>query len=69
MDNYITLAEVAKNWELSTRRIRKLCEEERVKGAIKFGRNWAIPVSSIKPKDMRIKTGKYVNGGGETNAK
>lgn len=27
---------------------------------MRFGRNWAIPVSAEKPRDMRIKSGKYI---------
>ena len=54
MDNYITLKETAEKWGLSERRVRFLCEEGRVDGAIKFGRAWAIPIDCIKLKDKRI---------------
>ena len=60
MDKFITLTEAAEKWELSTRRVRKLCEEGRVEGATKFGRSWAIPTSTKKPGDKRIKSGKYI---------
>ena len=60
MENYITLTEAAEKWELSTRRVRKLCEEGRIDGVNKFGRNWAIPADSPKPEDKRIKSGKYI---------
>ena len=44
MDNYIALKETAGKFGLSERRVRFLCEEGRVEGAIKFGRAWAIPL-------------------------
>lgn len=60
MENYITLTEAAAIIGVSTRRLRTLCQEGRIEGAIKFGRNWAIPKNISKPNDKRIKTGKYV---------
>lgn len=60
MDNYITLTEAAERWGISSRRVRKLCEEGRIDGVTKFGRNWAIPVDVEKPTDQRIKSGKYI---------
>lgn len=60
MENYITLTEAAIKMEISSRRLRTLCENGRIEGAIKFGRNWAIPADASKPNDKRIKTGKYV---------
>ena len=59
MKNYNSLSETAKLWGISSRRLRKLCEEGRILGAGKLGRNWAIPVDAEKPKDERVKTGKY----------
>lgn len=35
------------------RRIQKLCEENRIAGAVRFGREWAIPKSTNKPMDAR----------------
>lgn len=60
MENYITLTEAAEKWDLSTRRVRKLCEEGRIPGVVRFGRNWAIPTTAIKPADGRVKSGKYI---------
>ena len=45
---------------LSTRRINVLCSEGRIPGATKIGSYWAIPAEAEKPKDARIKSGKYV---------
>lgn len=60
MDNYISLTEAAERWGISTRRLRTLCEDGRIEGAGKLGRNWAIPVSAEKPHDNRVKSGKYI---------
>ncbi len=45
---------------LSKRRVIVLCQEGRVAGAQKAGRNWIIPEDAEKPADARIKAGKYV---------
>lgn len=60
MQNYITLSEAAEKWGISSRRLRTLCDEGRVPGVGKLGRNWAIPIDAEKPKDARIKSGRYI---------
>jgi len=57
---YLTTSEAAEKWNLSRRRVTVLCSEGRIKGAIQKGRMWLIPESAIKPKDDRIKSGKYI---------
>jgi len=57
---YITIQQASEKWEIGIRRINTLCNEGRIEGAMKFGNTWAIPVDAEKPKDERIKTGKYV---------
>ena len=37
-----------------------LCSEGRIEGATKIGSYWAIPADAKKPKDERIKSGKYI---------
>lgn len=44
----------------SARRINTLCLEGRIDGAIKFGNTWAIPKDAEKPKDERVKSGRYI---------
>ena len=56
MDNCISVKQAAEKWEISERRIQKLCEENRISGVIRFGRSWAIPKNAEKPYDMRLKT-------------
>lgn len=60
--DYITISDVAEKWGISRRRIQVLCTEGRIDGAVKFGRQWAIPENADKPSDARIKTGKYIKG-------
>lgn len=60
MKEYWTIKETSEKWNLSIRRINTLCQEDRVKGAIKFGNTWAIPAGTPKPDDARIKSGKYI---------
>lgn len=51
--DYMTPKEAAIQWGISERRIQLLCTQERISGAIKFGRVWAIPIDAPKPKDLR----------------
>ena len=38
-----------------------MCAEGKIQGAVKFGRDWAIPADAEKPKDARVKSGEYRN--------
>ncbi|AOT72609.1 helix-turn-helix domain-containing protein [Geosporobacter ferrireducens] len=55
MLNYISVQQAADKWGISKRRIQKLCEENRITGAIRFGHAWAIPKDAEKPLDARKK--------------
>ena len=57
---YLSIRQVSEKWRLSTRRINVLCSEGRIPGATKIGSYWAIPDDAEKPKDARIKSGKYI---------
>ncbi len=57
---YLSITQVSKKWNISGRRIQTLCVEGRIEGAMKIGSYWAIPSDAQKPKDERIKTGKYI---------
>ena len=61
MDDYLTIKETAEKWGLTTRRVQKKCSEGRIIGAMKFGRDWAIPKDAKRPEDGRITTGEYRN--------
>ena len=53
--DFISVQDAAKNWGISERRIQKLCEENRIEGAVKFSRLWLIPRNAQKPSDRRRK--------------
>lgn len=61
IDGYLTINEAAENWNVSARRVRTMCLNGQIEGAAKLGRVWAIPISSKKPIDGRVITGKYKN--------
>ena len=56
--DYMSIKEASEKWGISERRIQRLCSENRVEGAIRFSRVWAIPKQAIKPGDKRYKGSK-----------
>ena len=52
---YMTVNQAAEKWEISDRRVRILCAEGKVSGAIREGRRWMIPIDTRKPADGRFK--------------
>jgi len=52
---YMTVREAAEKWNITERWVQKLCEENRVKGAVRFSRVWMIPKDATKPVDGRRK--------------
>lgn len=56
---YLSIRQTAEKWGLSGRRINELCAENRIPGATKIGSYWAIPADAERPKDERIKSGRY----------
>ena len=57
---YLSVAQTSEKWGISKRRIQILCNENRSPGAMKIGTVWAIPEDAEKPKDARVKTGRYI---------
>lgn len=57
---YFTTVEMSEKWNISSRRIGRLCAEGRIDGVVKKGKTWLIPSDAVKPSDNRIKTGKYI---------
>lgn len=57
---YFSISQMSDKWGISQRRIRTLCMEGRIEGAFKMGAYWSIPEDAEKPKDERIKSGRYV---------
>lgn len=52
MDCY-SVKQAAVNWNISERRVQKLCETGRIQDAVKFENVWMIPKKSEKPVDGR----------------
>lgn len=61
MEDYSTIKEIAEKWELTTRRVQKMCSDGRIPGASKLGRDWIIPKNAERPSDGRVRTGEYRN--------
>ena len=61
--------EMSAVWSISERRVREFCEEEKIPGAVKLGRQWQIPDGAERPADSRIVTGRYVKSGGANGRK
>ena len=57
---YLSIRQTADKWNLSARWISDLCNAGRIPGAMKIGSYWAIPEDAERPKDERIKSGKYI---------
>ena len=63
---YLSIRQTAEKWGISKRRIQILCSENRIEGAFKVDSSWVIPSDAEKPKDERIRSGKYIKlTGGE----
>ena len=58
MLEYISAPEAARKWDISERRVQKLCEENRIPGVVRFSRMWLIPKDAEKPDDGRRKENK-----------
>lgn len=66
--DYLSIKQTSEKWGISTRRIQILCVENRIPGATKIGSYWAIPADAEKPKDERVKTGRYIKVATEDNS-
>lgn len=52
---YLSARETAEKWNVSEKRVRVLCRENRIAGAVQSGRSWLIPSDAVKPADARFK--------------
>lgn len=57
---YLSVKQTSEKWGISGRRIQRLCAEGRIQGATKIGSYWAVPADAKKPRDERVKSGKYI---------
>ena len=53
---FMTVKQAAEKWGLSDRRVRILCAEGKIHGALQEGRGWKIPMDAVKPTDGRFKS-------------
>lgn len=58
--NYIKVSQAAKKWGLSARRVRILCQENKIDGLIRKGNLYMIPENAQKPADGRKKASRQV---------
>ena len=56
---YMSISQAAEKWGITPRRIQVLCKQDRIPGAERIGYVWAIPMDAERPKDARIRSGKY----------
>ena len=47
---YLSVAEIAKKWDVSERSVRNYCAQGRVNGAFLTGKTWSIPENAEKPE-------------------
>jgi hypothetical protein len=52
---YMTAKTAAEKWKISDRRIRVLCNDGKIIGAVKDGKSYKIPANAAKPADGRRK--------------
>ena len=47
---YLSVAEIAKKWDVSERSVRNYCAQGRVNSAFLIGKTWNIPENAEKPE-------------------
>ena len=50
---YKSVMQMAAQWGISDRRVRALCQQGKIRGAVRKGRAWLIPGNAEKPVDGR----------------
>ncbi len=51
---YMDVKSAAEKWNITPRRVRILCNDGRIDGAVRNGWSWVIPVDTPKPRDGRV---------------
>jgi len=59
IEGYKTVNELAVEWGVNPRTIQTMCSDGRIQGAVKFGRDWAVPANVERPIDKRVVSGEY----------
>ena len=60
--DFITAQQAAEKWNISDRRVRVLCSEGKIPGAVKVGKSYKIPAAATKPADGRERKTARANG-------
>lgn len=55
---YLSVAEIAKKWNLTDRSVRKYCQDGKIPGVFLTGKTWNIPENSEKPERAKRKSSK-----------
>ncbi len=58
---YKTVKEISKQWGISDRRVRLLCQQGIIDGVIQKGKSYLIPENTIKPMDKRYAKNKNIS--------
>lgn len=61
IEGYKTVNQLAEEWGVNPRTIQTMCSDGRIRGAVKFGRDWAVPADAERPTDKRVVSGEYKN--------
>ena len=62
---YVSIKQISEKWGICARRVQTLCTEGRIEGAQRVEHQWIIPADAPKPKDARVKSGKYIKSKNE----
>jgi len=57
---YLSVAEMAKKWNVSERSVRNYCAQGRVLGAFLTGKAWNIPEEALKPERSNKKQEEFI---------
>lgn len=57
-EDYIKTEEAAEMWNVTPRRVQALCQQGKINGAVRLGRDWMLPRNAHKPNDGRTRAGK-----------
>lgn len=52
---YVSVAEIAKKWNITDRMVRNYCSSGRIEGAFLTGKTWNIPANALKPEREKQK--------------
>ncbi len=54
--NYLSVAEIAKKWNMSERTVRNYCANGKIPNAFLTGKTWNIPEDAVKPERINKKS-------------